>query len=597
MRIYVRNGQNQREKSGVLPTEGDWNDWGIHTGLEKLFYLRWLELFSADSADTWQVRTLNLKKCVVELQDIIRRSRTHPKYRHNVPEVLKEAQSLAKSDPVCGAKCPAVRELLERASGQTDADLRRLEATMRTLFTMLDNYERWLAEELQTLLASNDDKEKSRLVALEECLASALRGRGYSNTFLYSLAEVLRQRGETFPQRLSRVLVRCEGRELNYHCYFHISAPVVCNSDDPIVGFRGEDLPRPVKSRLQGGTENFARVTVRAVDPVAATSLARDLLTGVLAAQTFYLPENAHFIRRENVLVDWEGGQESVPLTSVQRYLKNAKNPVQKVERLRRVTSRFDPAEQRRIGAALEHNRLAMRAPSDEARLVNLWIALESLVQHGSDSLIGDVCEHVPPVMTLAYPYQLLTSLAIQLRFDRSAFSSTFVSSELMGSRGKRVDPQRLLINITKAEGHADARQLYDAVAHNPLLRHRIFTLRKAFSEPSRLAKLLRAHQTNIDWQLRRIYRARNQVVHQATRPLHLGQLIQHLHTYFSTVVRTLVHADDRLDSVFHVLENRRQVCALILHRLDSKGARVGRRGLLDGRIDIEGDTGLWPPG
>lgn len=76
----------------------------------------------------------------------------------------------------------------------------------------------------------------------------------------------------------------------------------------------------------------------------------------------------------------------------------------------------------------------------------------------------------------------------------------------------------------------------------NTLLTFRVFRLwENIFNSPSRLSNHLKKHKQNVEWQIRRIYRARNQIIHQGACFAGTRQLIQHLQTY-SITINNLVH-------------------------------------------------------
>ena len=74
------------------------------------------------------------------------------------------------------------------------------------------------------------------------------------------------------------------------------------------------------------------------------------------------------------------------------------------------------------------------------------------------------------------------------------------------------------------------------------LLRSRFFYLRDVLSEPKFIIDLLDSHKQRVSWQLRRIYRARNIIVHSGKTPSYTGTLIENIHDYLDLIMSTLVH-------------------------------------------------------
>jgi hypothetical protein len=74
---------------------------------------------------------------------------------------------------------------------------------------------------------------------------------------------------------------------------------------------------------------------------------------------------------------------------------------------------------------------------------------------------------------------------------------------------------------------------LYAALVANPLLKFRVFELNKALSSGKHTDELITAHRTRVLWQIRRIYRSRNLMVHAGQKLSFLPRLVENLHYYF----------------------------------------------------------------
>jgi hypothetical protein len=81
-------------------------------------------------------------------------------------------------------------------------------------------------------------------------------------------------------------------------------------------------------------------------------------------------------------------------------------------------------------------------------------------------------------------------------------------------------------------------------------------------SEPPALAESLKNARQNVEWQLRRIYRVRNAIVHSGRGAAVLPQLAQHLHSYLVKTVRSVLFELDRQPAwtIRDALEHRRRL-------------------------------------
>lgn len=108
-------------------------------------------------------------------------------------------------------------------------------------------------------------------------------------------------------------------------------------------------------------------------------------------------------------------------------------------------------------------------------------------------------------------------------------------------------------------------------VSPSPLLRYRFYSLREnMFRSPKTLSKKLKSHMKNIEWQLYRLYRARNYIMHVGACPPRIRQLIQHLHSYYILIMHGLIY-DLRTHNgwgIEHAFEYRLMLNSMLFSRL-----------------------------
>lgn len=207
---------------------------------------------------------------------------------------------------------------------------------------------------------------------------------------------------------------------------------------------------------------------------------------------------------------------------------------LKRTEALLRMGEILEAEDLHHLSATLQYYRLAVTHPSDEVRLVNLWVAAETLVRRaGVGSVLSRVTSALAPLLALRNVRRVTRGFARRLgaiRFKKLR------QAGLMDRNERHVDALRLL-RVLKDEtlGKAAMAQLDD----DPLLRFRLGRFAdKALKSGATAADYLEANRRNIEWQLGRIYRARNAIVHRGERPRATRQLLQHLETYVWTAIR-----------------------------------------------------------
>jgi hypothetical protein len=84
-------------------------------------------------------------------------------------------------------------------------------------------------------------------------------------------------------------------------------------------------------------------------------------------------------------------------------------------------------------------------------------------------------------------------------------------------------------------------RRLFGICSDNPLALHRLWKLHRDFSSPEMLLKTLKAHQSRVEWQVHRIYRSRNQLVHAGNVPPYLESLVLNAFEYYRSAINAIL--------------------------------------------------------
>ena len=100
---------------------------------------------------------------------------------------------------------------------------------------------------------------------------------------------------------------------------------------------------------------------------------------------------------------------------------------------------------------------------------------------------------------------------------------------------------------------HEQRRQsLLHLLTNNPLALHRVFKIHSDYRDTKCASRTISDHADRVAWQIHRVYRARNQLVHSGRLPSYLKSVILNLAEYYRSAVATIVsHArreDERSD-------------------------------------------------
>lgn len=195
------------------------------------------------------------------------------------------------------------------------------------------------------------------------------------------------------------------------------------------------------------------------------------------------------------------------------------------------------------IAQALEMHADAFDSRNTSTLFRSLWTALETLFSNSSSNSTRDnAINSVLAIIQKTYILKKMRSIYVQ-------------TSEAID----KVELEKLNINdfesfikyfATYNESSVEMKKIYAHLDNNPLLRSRIFDMRKKLSNGKSISKLLEVHRLRIEWQLNRLYRIRNISTHLGEEVIGADIAINHLHSYFDYVVNYVLCKSENGDFV-----------------------------------------------
>jgi hypothetical protein len=88
---------------------------------------------------------------------------------------------------------------------------------------------------------------------------------------------------------------------------------------------------------------------------------------------------------------------------------------------------------------------------------------------------------------------------------------------------------------------HQTLTELSQNINSYPLLVYRIFSLQERFGDAQAIKKELERHQKNLERNIIRIYRLRNEIVHSAAKEKNIQEITAHLRYYVTFVINGFI--------------------------------------------------------
>lgn len=221
---------------------------------------------------------------------------------------------------------------------------------------------------------------------------------------------------------------------------------------------------------------------------------------------------------------------------------------------------------------AINLHSSAMESRNVSNQLLNLWTIVEVLVgieKHNSYSKIIQISNTLTTVLNSSY----IKSLVDQLLFDLNHCCEDF-GIHLGNITKGNTDAEKMVALLVLSEFSQNKIDLINSLENYPLLKYRIEHYSEQFSDRAKLKKLLVNHRKRLEWQIMRIYRNRNMIVHDGSHFPYIDLIVQNLHFYIDSLIDTINFyvgkGYDSLEVIYTLLSRREFEYQMILEKKDN---------------------------
>ncbi|WP_412555274.1 hypothetical protein [Shimia sp. MIT1388] len=198
----------------------------------------------------------------------------------------------------------------------------------------------------------------------------------------------------------------------------------------------------------------------------------------------------------------------------------------------------------RRIFSSLNSASLAAKIGDPESQLLSIWSAFESLLPDPIKDGKGTVrITHFTPLITPCAVFDYLPATFSECyRNCHAAFGQPFLDA--VNDLGVGDTEKEKFASIFTSDLVAK-KELCATVNQSPLMLMRFLKLEKLLASPKNAVRHLEMHEERVGWQINRIYRERNSLVHKAQASIFLNGLVENAYSYYRSVILSLERVDD----------------------------------------------------
>lgn len=230
----------------------------------------------------------------------------------------------------------------------------------------------------------------------------------------------------------------------------------------------------------------------------------------------------------------------------------------------------------KRFNRVVDLHATALDSDLEENQLINIWIAIETIVPssvHGGGK-VTKICNALEPILLKNYIDRLVQALVNDLlKWGRSKLTNILKNIE--NYKDKKI--KELVLELIALEKYKDLRtDLYSKLDNFHLLRYRCYELSEILKSPKKILEVLDKHQKKIQWQVRRIYRTRNIIVHSGGSLPYIDTLIENAHDYLDQSINAVVayscgHLDaNTLEQVFEMAKLDYEYFSKEIHKIEA---------------------------
>lgn len=187
---------------------------------------------------------------------------------------------------------------------------------------------------------------------------------------------------------------------------------------------------------------------------------------------------------------------------------------------------------------AVTFHSLSIDASSKENQLLDLWAIFETLLdisQKHTGDRIQQVIKYLIPVLKQKYLFSLFEQLANDIKNYSKKIYDYIVD--------KNEDVPILAITefCLLDDNEAKRNYVFSKLNDFPLLKERICYYNKVLKTNEDIYKFVSKHTQRLEWQIMRIYRNRNLVIHNGRSMPYLSLLIENLHSYVDEFLNFII--------------------------------------------------------
>lgn len=560
------------------------DNWTINNDTKPfLFFIQSIEeMLFTYGHDSYKVPALNFHFLCVEILSCIEKIESNVVDRGNLKPLIDELESMFSIDLVASKLYGTDFNRLfyyKNENGEYSRDVSKvkkepssefaIKVIQKNLDFLLNDmfvnnlYYTTLKAEIEKIISDNNfDIEKQKILSsLSRLLLTELINQGYTQEYIYS---VIIDRYYSKDRRITDGTAEVHSfwslfsfDKKNYSVILPIKRTDVKKL---LEHFQNVEITENENGKFANSCKWLAKMKATALDPFGAYKNATSFLSFCVALKRFNIHACMSYYFNRAIVVD-DKTDKAYSTTKPASLLVREKNRTeqQTYARIDKIIENIPVIGEKLINVINLHSS-AMDSRNVSNQLLNLWTIIEVLIdveKNNSYSKINQISNTLTTVLNASYVYSLIQQLILDLRHCRPDFDERHLRNISKGND----EAEKIVALLVLPEYENNKADLIHSLENYPLLQYRINNYSEQFSNRKELEKFLRGHRKRLEWQIMRIYRNRNMIVHDGTHFPYVDLVVQNLHFYIDSLIDTVnyyvLEGYETLDIVFAKLSHK----------------------------------------
>lgn len=449
-------------------------------------------------------------------------------------------------------------------------ELKNCAISLKNVFFSNNDYYSKLKERIIKIVKDNKIDEQEELFRLTKIILTELKNKGYSLKYIYFVMNQLfwnPMKCIDSNDIIDEFFNAFDFKKKKYTVVFKVNLikmkPLVTHLDGlEFKDFLSEDEIKFMDTDFKclKSDEKYVTVSCEALDPYSSADNAEKIIEQCAYIFRMYDHTYKYSIRSADYRVltadfCYKKGKtvnavEHIRMLKDSRILENTSFATDSILKMAEQGHYKD--FKKLINAAKFHSH-SIDSIAEENQLLDLWAIFEAVLnissKHTSDRII-QVCNYLVPILKYKYIYSLFS----QLYDDIKAFDKEWCEINLIG---KNADEKiKNLAEFVLLDTNSDKREdFYNLCFDFPLLKERIKYYNSALNNPSQVFDYVEKHANRVRWQIMRIYRNRNLIIHNADNMPYLNLLVENLHSYVDDFLYYVIESVSDNNTIFDMCQ------------------------------------------